>query len=115
MLTLSSTATCSRLYVVGAALDSKLGCDQDMRQKFTQQGSDVQGDEEVSGEVDRSQGATRAISSYIDPVRLLLEDTHTHTHTHTRRHTKNRHRAAESLGLEVQVFGLGSGQLHSSY
>lgn len=41
--------------------------EKDMRQKFTQQGSDVQGDDEESGEVDRSQGATRAISSYIDP------------------------------------------------
>mmetsp|Transcript_17848 Transcript_17848/g.40109 ORF Transcript_17848/g.40109 Transcript_17848/m.40109 type:complete len:514 (+) Transcript_17848:71-1612(+) len=41
--------------------------EKDMRHKFTQQGSDVQGDEEDSGEVDRSQGATRAISSYIDP------------------------------------------------
>merc|ERR550532_3972692 len=38
-----------------------------MRNKFTQQGSDVQGDDEDAGEVDRSQGATRAISSYIDP------------------------------------------------
>jgi len=38
-----------------------------MRNKFTQQGSDVQGDDEEEGEVDRSQGATRAISSYIDP------------------------------------------------
>jgi L-lactate dehydrogenase (cytochrome) len=41
--------------------------EKDMRNKFTQQGSDVQGDEEDEGEVDRSQGATRAISSYIDP------------------------------------------------
>merc|ERR1712151_1290994 len=41
--------------------------EKDMRNKFTQQGSDVQGDDEDSGEVDRSQGATRAISSYIDP------------------------------------------------
>mmetsp|Transcript_7142 Transcript_7142/g.15448 ORF Transcript_7142/g.15448 Transcript_7142/m.15448 type:complete len:517 (+) Transcript_7142:98-1648(+) len=47
--------------------------EKDMRQKFTQQGSDVQGDEEDSGEVDRSQGATRAISSYIDPG-LCWED-----------------------------------------
>merc|ERR1711988_151831 len=31
------------------------------------QGSDVQGDDEYEGSVDRSQGATRAISSYIDP------------------------------------------------
>ena len=37
------------------------------RNKFTQQGSDVQGDDEDDGAVDRSQGATRAISSYIDP------------------------------------------------
>eukprot|EP00418_Pyrodinium_bahamense_P013228 CAMPEP_0179126390 /NCGR_PEP_ID=MMETSP0796-20121207/59825_1 /TAXON_ID=73915 /ORGANISM="Pyrodinium bahamense, Strain pbaha01" /LENGTH=342 /DNA_ID=CAMNT_0020825139 /DNA_START=61 /DNA_END=1085 /DNA_ORIENTATION=+ len=41
--------------------------EKDMRNKFTQQGSDVQGDDEEAGEVDRSQGATRAISSYIDP------------------------------------------------
>ncbi|CAK9104505.1 unnamed protein product [Durusdinium trenchii] len=41
--------------------------EKDMRNKFTQQGSDVQGDEEEEGGVDRSQGATRAISSYIDP------------------------------------------------
>jgi L-lactate dehydrogenase (cytochrome) len=41
--------------------------EKDMRNKFTQQGSDVQGSDEDSGEVDRSQGATRAISSYIDP------------------------------------------------
>eukprot|EP00445_Apocalathium_hangoei_P061346 CAMPEP_0204092806 /NCGR_PEP_ID=MMETSP0360-20130528/190097_1 /ASSEMBLY_ACC=CAM_ASM_000342 /TAXON_ID=268821 /ORGANISM="Scrippsiella Hangoei, Strain SHTV-5" /LENGTH=562 /DNA_ID=CAMNT_0051042091 /DNA_START=69 /DNA_END=1758 /DNA_ORIENTATION=+ len=41
--------------------------EKDMRNKFTQQGSDVQGDSEDDGEVDRSQGATRAISSYIDP------------------------------------------------
>jgi len=44
-----------------------------MRNKFTQQGSDVQGDDEEEGEVDRSQGATRAISSYIDPA-LCWED-----------------------------------------
>ncbi|CAK0838253.1 unnamed protein product [Prorocentrum cordatum] len=42
--------------------------EKDMRNKFTQQGSDVQGDDEDEGEVDRSQGATRAISSYIDPA-----------------------------------------------
>merc|ERR1719277_1222872 len=47
--------------------------EKDMRNKFTQQGSDVQGDDEESGEVDRSQGATRAISSYIDPG-LCWED-----------------------------------------
>mmetsp|Transcript_83050 Transcript_83050/g.213976 ORF Transcript_83050/g.213976 Transcript_83050/m.213976 type:complete len:516 (-) Transcript_83050:115-1662(-) len=47
--------------------------EKDMRNKFTQQGSDVQGDDEDSGEVDRSQGATRAISSYIDPG-LCWED-----------------------------------------
>eukprot|EP00913_Durusdinium_trenchii_P029541 g27692.t1 len=41
--------------------------EKDMRNKFTQQGSDVQGDDEEEGGVDRSQGATRAISSYIDP------------------------------------------------
>jgi len=41
--------------------------EKDMRNKFTQQGSDVQGDAEDDGGVDRSQGATRAISSYIDP------------------------------------------------
>merc|ERR1711981_516498 len=41
--------------------------EKDMRNKYTQQGSDVQGDDEDAGEVDRSQGATRAISSFIDP------------------------------------------------
>jgi len=41
--------------------------EKDMRSKFSQQGSDVQGDDEDEGEVDRSQGAARAISSYIDP------------------------------------------------
>merc|ERR1719378_106569 len=41
--------------------------EKDMRNKFTQQGSDVQGDDEDEGEGDRSQGATRAISSFIDP------------------------------------------------
>lgn len=41
--------------------------EKDMRGKFTQQGSDVQGDEEEEGAVDRSQGAARAISSFIDP------------------------------------------------
>merc|ERR1712087_445577 len=41
--------------------------EKDMRSKFTQQGSDVQGGDEDSGEVDRTQGAARAISSYIDP------------------------------------------------
>merc|ERR1719222_1421324 len=41
--------------------------EKDMRSKFTQQGSDVQGDDEDTGDVDRSQGAARAISSYIDP------------------------------------------------
>merc|ERR1712151_449541 len=41
--------------------------EKDMRNKYTQQGSDVQGEDEEEGEVDRSQGATRAISSYIDP------------------------------------------------
>jgi len=40
--------------------------EKDMRSKFTQQGSDVQADDDDSGEVDRSQGAARAISSYID-------------------------------------------------
>eukprot|EP00933_Yihiella_yeosuensis_P004233 TRINITY_DN108609_c0_g1_i1.p1 TRINITY_DN108609_c0_g1~~TRINITY_DN108609_c0_g1_i1.p1 ORF type:complete len:512 (-),score=165.88 TRINITY_DN108609_c0_g1_i1:192-1727(-) len=40
--------------------------EKDMRSKFTQQGSDVQGDDEDEGSVDRSQGAARAISSYID-------------------------------------------------
>merc|ERR1712050_432008 len=47
--------------------------EKDMRNKFTQQGSDVQGDDEEEGEVDRPQGATRAISSYIDPG-LCWED-----------------------------------------
>jgi len=37
--------------------------EKDMRQKFTQQGSDVQSDDDV----DRSQGAARTISSFIDP------------------------------------------------
>jgi len=41
--------------------------EKDMRNKFTQQGSDVQGDDEDEDEVDRLQGATRAICSYIDP------------------------------------------------
>jgi L-lactate dehydrogenase (cytochrome) len=41
--------------------------EKDMRNKFTQQGSDVQETDEDSGGVDRSQGATRAISSFIDP------------------------------------------------
>eukprot|EP00932_Pfiesteria_piscicida_P004197 SRR837773.14100.p1 GENE.SRR837773.14100~~SRR837773.14100.p1 ORF type:complete len:490 (+),score=237.38 SRR837773.14100:134-1471(+) len=41
--------------------------EKDMRNKFTREGSDVQGDDEDHGEVDRSQGATRAISSFIDP------------------------------------------------
>merc|ERR1712187_20230 len=41
--------------------------EKDMRNKFTQQGSDVQAGDEDSGEVDRTQGAARAISSYIDP------------------------------------------------
>merc|ERR1712151_152092 len=47
--------------------------EKDMRNKYTQQGSDVQGDDEEEGEVDRSQGATRAISSSIDPA-LCWED-----------------------------------------
>lgn len=47
--------------------------EKDMRSKFTQQGSDVQGDDEDDGDVDRSQGAARAISSYIDPG-LCWED-----------------------------------------
>merc|ERR1712176_1610607 len=41
--------------------------EKDMRNKFTQQGSDVQENDEEDGGVDRSQGATRAISSFIDP------------------------------------------------
>ncbi|CAE8625674.1 unnamed protein product [Polarella glacialis] len=40
--------------------------EKDMRSKFTQQGSDVQDGDEEEGAVDRSQGAARAISSYID-------------------------------------------------
>merc|ERR1712050_684265 len=47
--------------------------EKDMRNKYTQQGSDVQGEDEDDGEVDRSQGATRAISSFIDPG-LCWED-----------------------------------------
>merc|ERR1719450_998009 len=41
--------------------------EKDMRNKYTQQGSDVQSDDDDDGGVDRSQGAARAISSYIDP------------------------------------------------
>eukprot|EP00929_Paragymnodinium_shiwhaense_P050250 TRINITY_DN2530_c0_g2_i1.p1 TRINITY_DN2530_c0_g2~~TRINITY_DN2530_c0_g2_i1.p1 ORF type:complete len:513 (-),score=152.97 TRINITY_DN2530_c0_g2_i1:509-2047(-) len=41
--------------------------EKDMRLKFTEQGSDVQAQEEEDG-VDRSQGAARAISSFIDPA-----------------------------------------------
>merc|ERR1711879_328109 len=41
--------------------------EKDMRNKYTQQGSNEQKDDEEEGEVDRSQGAARAISSYIDP------------------------------------------------
>jgi len=47
--------------------------EKDMRNKFTQQGSDVQSEDEEEGEVDRTQGAARAISSYIDPG-LCWED-----------------------------------------
>lgn len=47
--------------------------EKDMRNKYTQQGSDVQEDDEGEGAVDRSQGATRAISSFIDPG-LCWED-----------------------------------------
>jgi len=47
--------------------------EKDMRNKYTQQGSDVQAEDEDSGAVDRSQGAARAISSYIDPG-LCWED-----------------------------------------
>lgn len=47
--------------------------EKDMRNKYTQQGSDVQGDDEDDGDVDRSQGAARAISSFIDPS-LSWED-----------------------------------------
>eukprot|EP00450_Noctiluca_scintillans_P004128 CAMPEP_0194510364 /NCGR_PEP_ID=MMETSP0253-20130528/41673_1 /TAXON_ID=2966 /ORGANISM="Noctiluca scintillans" /LENGTH=509 /DNA_ID=CAMNT_0039353593 /DNA_START=37 /DNA_END=1566 /DNA_ORIENTATION=- len=41
--------------------------EKDMRQKFTLDGADEQEEDEQSGEVDRSQGAARAISSFIDP------------------------------------------------
>merc|ERR1719456_142796 len=41
--------------------------EKDMRNKYTQQGADVQEDEEEDDLVDRSQGAARAISSFIDP------------------------------------------------
>lgn len=41
--------------------------EKDMRIKFTSQGANVQDEEEDDGAVDRSQGAARAISSYIDP------------------------------------------------
>jgi len=47
--------------------------EKDMRNKYTQQGSDVQAEDEDAGAVDRSQGAARAISSYIDPG-LCWED-----------------------------------------
>eukprot|EP00928_Gymnodinium_smaydae_P077859 TRINITY_DN6136_c0_g1_i1.p1 TRINITY_DN6136_c0_g1~~TRINITY_DN6136_c0_g1_i1.p1 ORF type:complete len:537 (-),score=117.83 TRINITY_DN6136_c0_g1_i1:255-1787(-) len=47
--------------------------EKDMRSKFTQQGSNEQNEDEDAGEVDRSQGAARAISSYIDPG-LCWED-----------------------------------------
>jgi L-lactate dehydrogenase (cytochrome) len=41
--------------------------EKDMRQKFTLDGADEQDEDEKAGEVDRSQGAARAISSFIDP------------------------------------------------
>lgn len=47
--------------------------EKDMRSKYTQQAADVQADDEEDGAVDRSQGAARAISSFIDPS-LSWED-----------------------------------------
>jgi len=47
--------------------------EKDMRSKYTQQGSDVQTGDEDDDQVDRSQGAARAISSFIDPS-LCWED-----------------------------------------
>merc|ERR1711959_681693 len=44
-----------------------------MRNKYTEQGSSEQTDDDEDGQVDRSQGAARAISSYIDPG-LCWED-----------------------------------------
>jgi len=41
--------------------------EKDMRNKFTQQGSNEQQADEEEDQVDREQGAARAISSYIDP------------------------------------------------
>ena len=40
--------------------------EKDMRNKFTQQGSDVQKDDEDAGKVGRDQGVSRAISQFID-------------------------------------------------
>jgi L-lactate dehydrogenase (cytochrome) len=47
--------------------------EKDMRNKYTEQGSSEQTDDDEDGQVDRSQGAARAISSYIDPG-LCWED-----------------------------------------
>mmetsp|Transcript_7033 Transcript_7033/g.22614 ORF Transcript_7033/g.22614 Transcript_7033/m.22614 type:complete len:502 (+) Transcript_7033:58-1563(+) len=41
--------------------------EKDMRNKFSTQGTDVQRDDEKNGAVNRDQGVTRAISSFIDP------------------------------------------------
>ncbi|EZF24726.1 hypothetical protein H112_02832 [Trichophyton rubrum D6] len=41
--------------------------EKDMRSKFAEQGSSVQASSSTAGAVDRSQGAARAISSFIDP------------------------------------------------
>lgn len=41
--------------------------EKDMRSKYTQQAAREQDEEEEEGKVDRSQGAARAISSFIDP------------------------------------------------
>jgi len=47
--------------------------EKDMRNKFKGSGSNVQTKDDKSGKVDRNQGVTRAISSYIDPA-LCWED-----------------------------------------
>lgn len=41
--------------------------EKDMRNKFSKQGTAVQKSDEAAGSVDRDQGVTRAISSFIDP------------------------------------------------
>merc|ERR1719456_799159 len=59
-------AGCKALFVTVDA--PQLGRrEKDMRNKYTQQGADVQEEDEEEDQVDRSQGAARAISSFIDP------------------------------------------------